>query len=201
MKHADGSCTQRINNALFDHLVGQSEQFCRSFKAETFRGLEIDHELKFGRLEKRQVSRLIAFQNPADINTGLAVLIGRARTVAHQSSGGRIFAATVHRWNLVSRGQGDELFTSIHKNSVVCHKEYTDTSLHHGRKSGVEIVLTASRQDQEVLSDAASCVQLALLYKNGAASPPAGVRPEDLLRRACDLGFAEACRALQSIAP
>ena len=48
-------------------------------------------------------------------------------------------------------------------------------------------------------ADAASCVQLALLYRNGTVPVPAGVVPEDLLRRACQLGMDEACRAVEAI--
>jgi TPR repeat protein len=44
-----------------------------------------------------------------------------------------------------------------------------------------------------------SCVQLALLYKSGRVPAPAQPRPEDLLQRACDLGLADACRAIESI--
>src|SRR5262245_42394347 len=39
----------------FDHLVGASEERGRNFKAERLRGLKIDNQLKFSRLQHRQV--------------------------------------------------------------------------------------------------------------------------------------------------
>jgi len=44
--------------ALFDHLVGALQQRCRHFDAKRLWGLQIDHQLKFGRLFDRQVGRL-----------------------------------------------------------------------------------------------------------------------------------------------
>ena len=40
--------------ALFDHLVGDGEQCRRNFEPERLGGLEIEHELEFGRLHDRQ---------------------------------------------------------------------------------------------------------------------------------------------------
>jgi hypothetical protein len=53
--------------ALFDHLVGERQQFVGHFKAERLRGSEIDHEVKFGGLLDRQVRWLLAFENTANV--------------------------------------------------------------------------------------------------------------------------------------
>jgi hypothetical protein len=47
---------------LRSHLVGAGEQHGRDFEPERLRGLEVDHQLKLGRLEDRQVCRLGAFE-------------------------------------------------------------------------------------------------------------------------------------------
>jgi TPR repeat protein len=48
-------------------------------------------------------------------------------------------------------------------------------------------------------SDSRSCVQLAVLYRDGRVPTPPDLKPEGLLRRACDLGLQEACRAVEVI--
>ena len=55
---------------LLDNLVRSGEQCRRDVEAEGFGGLEIDRQLKFGRLLDSQVARLGAFQNFVDIRRG-----------------------------------------------------------------------------------------------------------------------------------
>src|SRR5262245_23792167 len=71
----------------FDHLVGAGEERGRNFKAERLRGFKIDNQLKFSRLQYWQVRWLLAFQNPADVDSGLAHRIGKAGPVAYQAVG------------------------------------------------------------------------------------------------------------------
>ena len=57
--------------ASFDHLVGATEQREREGKAERFGSLEVDHQLSFCLLLDRQVSRLLALDNPATVDASL----------------------------------------------------------------------------------------------------------------------------------
>jgi hypothetical protein len=45
---------------LLDHLIGESEQCVWHFDAERPRRLQVDNELKLGRLHDRQVGRGLA---------------------------------------------------------------------------------------------------------------------------------------------
>src|SRR5262245_12878958 len=72
--------------SLFDHLVGDSEQPWRQAEAECLGGVEIDHELELGRLHDRQVRRLRALEDAANIDTSQAISLGDAGSVAHQTA-------------------------------------------------------------------------------------------------------------------
>ena len=51
------------NASLFNHHVGARKQRRRYGEAERPGGLEIDHELEFGRLLDRQIGRLVTPEN------------------------------------------------------------------------------------------------------------------------------------------
>jgi len=52
---------------LFDHLVGGGKQRRRDGQTKRLRSLEIDHQLVFGRLLNRQLTRLSAFEDAVDV--------------------------------------------------------------------------------------------------------------------------------------
>src|SRR5262249_40494957 len=70
-----------------DHLVGDGEKPWWEAEAECPGGVEVDHELELARLYDRQVGRLLALENPASIDAGLALGLGKTRSVAHQTAG------------------------------------------------------------------------------------------------------------------
>src|SRR5262245_16626859 len=57
----------------FDHLVGSGDEGCRHVEAERLGGLQVEHELKLGRLLHRKVGGVGAFED--------AVHVGRRASV------------------------------------------------------------------------------------------------------------------------
>ena len=73
----DGLITD-IGSRLFDHLVGEHEEVMRNSEAECFGGLEMDDEIKLGRLLDRDVGGL----RPADLWTNSAARRNRSAKLA-----------------------------------------------------------------------------------------------------------------------
>src|SRR5262249_49370554 len=57
----------------FDHLVGAGEKRRRHIEVERPSGVKVDHQLELGRLLHRQIHRLGAFENAADIGAHEAI--------------------------------------------------------------------------------------------------------------------------------
>ena len=69
---------------LFDHLVGTGEQRGRHSEAERLGGLEVDHQLEFGRALHGQVGGLLALKDAIDVASSLPVRIDRVRSIRNQ---------------------------------------------------------------------------------------------------------------------
>jgi hypothetical protein len=63
----------RSKTASLDHLVGDGKYSWRNCKAERLRGLEMNHQLEFSRLQDRQVGGLVAIENAASVDAKLAI--------------------------------------------------------------------------------------------------------------------------------
>src|SRR5262249_13701787 len=84
------------DNALLDHCIGTGEQQRGNVEAERSRRLDVDKELEPGRLNDRQVGRLFATENAADINPSFTVGVSLIRTVAQKSTRQSKFARIEH---------------------------------------------------------------------------------------------------------
>src|SRR6516164_977040 len=76
----------RYRLALFDHLVGATEQQRWHVEVQRFGGLEIDDQFKLCRRLDREVGRLLALEDAVDVLWHLAKLFDIIRTVGHQAA-------------------------------------------------------------------------------------------------------------------
>jgi hypothetical protein len=88
---------------LLDHLVGAGEQRRRHVEAERLRGDQVEREIELGRQLDRHFGRFLALEDAAGIDAGLAKLVRKARSVAHQPAGFGKFAPMVHRGKHMAR--------------------------------------------------------------------------------------------------
>jgi hypothetical protein len=100
---------------LFDHLVGARGEPGRRVKPERLGGLKVDHELELGGLIDRQVSGLLALEDPSDVETGPAVRVWRVVALAHQPALFDKFTVGVHVRDGVTRRQRDNLLATAGK--------------------------------------------------------------------------------------
>src|SRR5262249_32658365 len=72
------------SRASFDHLVGERQQVGRNREAERAGGIEVDHQLEFGRLQHWQVDGLRGFEDLTAHYAGLTKPTRNIGPVAHQ---------------------------------------------------------------------------------------------------------------------
>src|SRR5262249_36901675 len=101
-----------------DHLVGDGEHARRDGVTERLSSLHVDDQLEFGRLQYRQVGRLLALEDAAGVESCLTKRIGIVWAVAHESAGRYELAPNIRDRHPVAGRQRDELGAPIVKKWV-----------------------------------------------------------------------------------
>src|SRR5262249_9889942 len=79
----------------------------RNGEVERLGGLQIDNELELGRLQHRQVGRLLALEDAGHIGASLAKHVGEVRPVADQSAAlGELAKGVDRRYRMARRQRG-----------------------------------------------------------------------------------------------
>ena len=93
-------------------------------EAERLGGLEIDDQLELGRLHDRQVGRLLALEDAADIDADLTIRIRDVGSVAHQSAGFGEFARMRYIAGIAWRtASSDQLHAPASEERIAADKE------------------------------------------------------------------------------
>src|SRR5262245_25698769 len=83
----------------FNHPVGGHLHDRRHRQAERLGGLEIDHEFESCSLIDRQLSGLLALENPSYVASSSAIAISHIRSIAYQTACNRRCAGFISRRN------------------------------------------------------------------------------------------------------
>src|SRR5262245_45508281 len=83
----------------------------RYFDAKRFRSREIYYQLELGWLNNRKVRRLRTLENPANIDAGLSISTGEARTVTDKATCRGVIAACIYRRYRMAGGECDDQVT------------------------------------------------------------------------------------------
>src|SRR5215467_2202977 len=116
------------------------------------RGPELTQELKLGRLHYRQVPRLRAFKNAADIDGGLAISIRDTGAVAGKPARHDIFARDEDRRNCVTNGQRGDLSPSRKQERIGAGEQRPGAQLNQRSKGSVDLAFAAGVQHVELES-------------------------------------------------
>src|SRR5215203_6841805 len=108
---------------LFNHLVGAGEKRGWHGDAERLGALEVDDQLNFGGLLDRQVSWLVALENPAGVDASQTMKFRKVAAVAHQAASCGEFAKLVDRGHPMAERQYGELFVSAVEECVGANDE------------------------------------------------------------------------------
>jgi hypothetical protein len=76
------------SDVSFNHLVGEQLHRVGNRQPQRLRGLEIDHQLEFGRLHDRQIRGVGPPEDAADLDTGAAIVVGSVVSIADQPAVG-----------------------------------------------------------------------------------------------------------------
>ena len=123
-------------------------------KAKRLGGLEIDHELKLGRLQHRQVRRLLAFENSTGIDADLAIG-SNIGSIAHQAAGHGKLAKMVHRGHRMACRQATSLSRRVSKNGSATTDQRRDALLRNGLECGLDFAIGVRPQDMNLQADGA----------------------------------------------
>src|SRR5262249_27751005 len=121
-------------------------------------GLEVDHQLEFGRLQDGKVRRLLALENSPGIEAKLAPPVHVTAAVAHQAAGDWERAKLVARGNSVACREHGDLSGVGDEQPIGRNQQCTRFDLHERRKGLVKLVGSTGAQDVNLKAEFAGRV-------------------------------------------
>src|SRR5829696_3566774 len=134
---------QLVRAASFDHLVGACEERFRHADAERLRGLKVENQLNLRGLLDRQVGRLVALENAADIDPSQAISVGEVGPVTHQAACGNEVAILIDSRHGLAESQRGKLAASRIEKRIGADQQRAGPQLAQLCKDGRELAVRA----------------------------------------------------------
>ena len=93
---------------LFNNLISAGKERMWHSEAKRLGGVEVDHQLEFGRALHRKVCGLFALKDSIDVASSLPVLINRVSPVRDEATFSDVEMVRIDRRQSVSRRQRDD---------------------------------------------------------------------------------------------
>src|SRR5262245_8504623 len=110
-------------------------------------GLEVDHELKLGRLQHREICRPGALENLANIEANLAVGLRKINSITHQSAGHSKVAKRIYRRYRIARRQSRQRVAARKEKWIGHYCERRDAVLRDQFEFCLNLAIGARPQD------------------------------------------------------
>ena len=133
--------------SLLDHLVGNGEQRWRHGEAQHPGGLVIDDKLELGRLQDRQVRRLLAFEDAAGIDADLTPPIRNAGAITNQPADFGKLTRPRGRGECVARRQVDQLGAPAIKKDVEGDEDGVGPLAHKSGEGRIDLAALPPRAE------------------------------------------------------
>src|SRR5262245_7751006 len=124
----------------------------RYFDAKRFRSREIYYQLELGWLNNRKVRRLRTLENPANIDAGLSISTGEARTVTDKATCRGVIAACIYRRYRMAGGECDDQVTFAGEIRATADEQRASAFLDDRRETGIYFAFAASFQGNDASS-------------------------------------------------
>ena len=117
----------------------QQAERVRHHQTERLGGLEVDHQLDLSCPVDRQVARLVALENPPDIDAGPTMGIHQVVAVTDQAAASGILRIRIACRNRMACRQRDDLVAVERKESAGSDQERVGSRLRDAFKCGVDV--------------------------------------------------------------
>src|SRR5260221_4040585 len=134
--------------SLFDHLVGKADE--REAEAKCLGGLKIDRQIELSWLDDWQRGRLLALENPSDVDAYLTPGVTPAGTITNQSSSDRELSQLGDRRDRVADRQCGKLLALGIEKYVLDDNQRACFQFVQLCKNRIEIALGAGTQDMDL---------------------------------------------------